>query len=69
MWHTLAPRMSSPLYPSEHKEDDFAEIVAAGSPEGIAIWYTPEKRRLDIRSYPKPQRYYSENRKEVCPIR
>ena len=69
MWLTIAPRISSSKFPSEHKEDDYCELVAAGSSEGVAVWFTPEKRRLDIRSWPKPQHYYSENKKEVIRIR
>jgi hypothetical protein len=50
--------MSSKLHPMEF-EDDNATLVAVGSSDGVAVWLTPEKKKIELRNWPKPQRYYS----------
>jgi len=67
LYQVIAPRISSIKYPMVF-EDDIETIVAVGSTENVAIWQTPEKKMKELRSFPKPMRYISENMKDVMPV-
>lgn len=67
LFQVLAPRISSDKYPMIF-EDDMETIVAVGSTENVAIWQTPEKKMKELRTFPKPMRYISENMKDVMPV-
>jgi len=49
----IAPRMSSKMHPMDF-EDDNATLVAAGSSEGVVVWLTPEKKKIELRNWAKP---------------
>lgn len=68
IYQVVAPRMTSEKWPMEF-EDDNVTLVAVGSDENVAIWLTPEKQKIQLKEFPKPMRYPSQNMGGVMPIR